>query len=179
MRFSIIAIIALICLTTSPAAQVKLGFSAYAGGGVDFPMDDLNTYWKNGYHGSLGIGYRLSPGLEAVGRYGYHSMPSDTNETVDEFFADSKQDIEIHEYAVDLKANLAMPGMRFRPYGFISAGWAQMPDEGEFFYGIGGGIRVIALPRIDLFLEARYNRVTIDDYDVNYIPITMGVSVNL
>lgn len=163
------------------SAQVNLGLNGYAGGGISFPLKDLEKNWKTGHHGAIGVGYRLTPGLEGVGRFAYHmfpvSLPGDTAGMVAP--ADITQDFDIHEYGIDLRANLAAPGLNFRPYGLIGAGMAKLPSEKKFFYCVGGGIKATLFPRINLFIEARYTRISVDDFDISYVPVSAGLNLSL
>lgn len=175
-------ILILVSVMTAPlSAQPKIGIDGYAGGGISFPLKDLAKNWKTGHHGGIGIGYRLTPGLEGVGRYTYHmfpfSLPGDTAGIV--AAADITQDFEVHEYGIDLRANLATPGLNFRPYGLIGAGLAKMPDETKLFYCVGGGIKFTLFPRINLFIETRYTRISVDDFDISYVPVSAGLNLSL
>lgn len=179
MRTFFLTAVLLCLLAAASAAQMGLGLNAYAGGGISFPLDDLNTYWQPAYHGMLGAGFSLTPGLEGVARYAYFAFPADEDVPPGESFADATDDFTAHEYGVDLRASLATPGFRFRPYGLVGAGFVKMPDDSKFFYCIGGGFKVTAFPKVNFFLEARYSRVSVDDFDVGYAPVTVGLNLAL
>lgn len=172
--------ILLLCLLTVPAsAQSGLGISGYAGGGISFPFQDLNTFWDPAFHGTVGIGVRLTPGLDAVGRYAYRSFGIDKDVIVDEAANEIGGDFKIHEYGVDISANLSAPGIPVRPFGLIGVGLAKIDGDSEFFYSIGAGIKAGLMPKIDLLAEIRYNKLTMDDLDIGYLPITVGLAVSL
>ncbi len=178
MKYFMILIVILM-LTGISSARIGPGLNIYAGAGINFPTDDLNTTWKDGYHGAAAIGHLLTPGLEGCLRYAYHTFPTEIDSTIDPNFADTKKDFDVHEFNIDFRANLAVPVSRFRPYGLIGIGLAKTPDENKLFYCVGGGFKMSLLPKISLFLEGRYTRVTFDSFDVGYIPITLGVSLSL
>jgi hypothetical protein len=161
------------------SAQPTSGINAYAGGGATFPFNDLNTFWENGYHGTVGVGFRLTPGLEGVARYAFHTFPAEEDVILPEGLADISEDFDINEYGIDIRANLAAPGLGFRPYGLVGAGIAKMPDKSEFFYSIGGGFKVSAIPRLNFFLEGRYMRVSVNDFEFSYAPVTVGLNLSL
>jgi len=181
MKNNIMLLIVVTMMTASLSAQTKIGLDGYAGGGVGLPMKDLEANWKTGHHGSIGFGYSLTPGLEAVARYAYNlfpvSLPEDTAGIIAP--ADITQDFDVHEFGIDIRANLAATGLRFQPFGLIGAGMARMPAEEKMFYSIGGGIKVALLSQLNLYVEARYTRISVDDFDISYVPVTAGLNLGL
>jgi len=182
MMKKIILILLLVSIMAGPlSAQLKIGIDGYAGGGLSFPAKDLNANWKTGQHGMLGIGYNLTPGLDAVAFYAYRTFPASPPADTTGIIAPANitEDFKIHEYGLDLRANLAMTGMKFRPYGLVSAGMAKMPKETKMFYSVGGGIKTGLMPKVYLFLEARYTHVSVDDFDISYVPVMAGLNLSL
>ena len=180
MKFPVIVLVMMILiLPVVVSAQIDPNFNIYAGGGVGFPTDDLNTTWKDGFHGAISFGFLMSPGLEGALRYAYHNFPTEIDSTIVPNIADTKDDFEVQEFSFDFRANLAAPEFRFRPYGLIGVGLARTPRENKLFYCVGGGIKVLLMPKISLFLEGRYTRIPFDSFDVGYIPVTLGVAVGL
>lgn len=158
------------------SAQTNMGLTLYAGGGPAAPFADVQDSWKIGGHGSAAFGFPLTGGLEGVGRYSYYSFPlGDDPDPVS--FADTDDDLTIHEFAAEVRAQLAPPGVKIRPYGIIGAGLAGPPNRTEFFYCVGGGFRFSAAPNIDFFVEGRYSLISVEDYSVSYIPITIGLQI--
>lgn len=179
MKTVILTIALIILVAGTSSAQTGLGFNLYAGGGGDVPLDDLKTYWKTGFHGTIGLGRSLSPGIEIVARYAYHTFPTEGLSDTVQLFGNSEADLDLHEYGIDFRANLAAPGLKFRPYGLIGLGFVKIPSANKFFYCVGGGFKVAAMPKLNFFLEARYTRITLDDFEVGYVPITIGLNLSL
>jgi opacity protein-like surface antigen len=190
MKIFITAVIAIALCTAPAAAQVSLGFNIYGGGGLSTPTTDLSDLCKSGYHGMAGLGFSPVPMLETVARFGYHSFP---------FKEDDDENFTISEYGLDVRANLAAPGLKFRPYALIGAGVAKynfsqdifdiisgtlgdlgsLEPKTKFFYCFGGGIKVNALPKLNFFLEGRYCKISVTEGNLDYIPITGGLNISL
>ena len=47
--------------------------------------------------------------------------------------------------------------------------------ENHFGFNIGGGIKVPFSSSFETFVEARYNRVTLDQGNISFVPITVGI----
>jgi len=157
-------------------AQTIMGLNLYGGGGLTAPFADVEDSWKVGGHGSVAFGYPLTAGLEGAGRYSYHSFPlGDNPDSVS--FADVNDHLIIHEFAGEVRAQLTPPGLKIRPYGIIGAGLAGLPDRTEFFYCVGGGFKFSAAPNIDFFIEGRYSLISVEDYSVSYVPVTIGIHI--
>jgi hypothetical protein len=179
MKALILTVISLILFIGTTWGQTPIPFGFYAGGGFDFPFDELDDYWDTGNHGMIGIGYSLTPGLEGVLNYAYHSFSAKSDTDPIPSFADISEDFEVHEYSIDFKGYLAMPGMRLRPYGFFGAGIARLSDESEFFYKVGFGFKRKIVTGLNFFFEGRYTRITVETTDINYLPITIGLNLTL
>jgi opacity protein-like surface antigen len=179
MRIIVPAIFVILVFAVSASAQTGPGISGYAGGGISFPFQDLNTYWKQTFHGTIGIGMRLTPGLDAVGRYAYRSFGADADVEIEDNIGGIGEDFKIHEYGIDLSANLSAPGVPVRPFGLIGIGLAKIHGDSEFFYTFGGGIKAGLMPKIDLIIEIRYNKLTLDELDISYMPITIAIGASL
>ncbi len=178
MKILLSCIGTVLVLAAFSSARAGQGLDLYAGGGFSFPLTDVSGSWSNGTHGTAAIGYGLTPGLEGVGRISYHSFPvEDDPDTAS--FADTENDLTVHEYAGEIRAQLTPPGIQLRPYGLVGIGFARLPDKTEFFYCVGGGLKFSVLPRLNLFVEGRYSWVSVKDYSVNYFPVTVGVNLSL
>ncbi len=168
----------LLIMTGTAAAQSSIGLNVFAGGGLTVPLQDMKDSWKIGGHGDVGFGFSLTPGLDAGGRYHFFALPlDDSPDSVS--FVDTDDDLTVHEFSGEIRALLSPPGINIRPYGIIGIGFAKFPDRTEFFYCVGGGLKYGIIPRLDFFIEGRYNWVSIEDYSVSYIPLSIGVSLSL
>lgn len=186
----IIAAVVILTTAVSPVMSQGLGINFYAGGGLSVPMENLKDLWKTGYQGSVGLGLTPVPTLETVARFGYHAFPSKKDST-------GNKDFTISEYGLDVRANLAAPGFKFRPYALIGAGFAKyefatttvdqvvgaalegLEPKTKFFYCFGGGIKVNAAPKLNFYLEGRYTKISVPMGKIDYIPISMGLNLSL
>jgi len=179
MRIIIPAIFLFFLLAIPVSAQSRLGINAYAGGGMSFPFQDLDTYWKHTFHGTVGVGIGLTPGLDAVARYAYRPFGIDKDAINDDGINGTGEDFKINEYGIDLSANLSAPEIPVRPYGLIGIGLAKIMGNSEFFYSFGGGIKIGLVSKIDLLAEIRYNKLTMDRWEISYMPITVGIGASM
>jgi opacity protein-like surface antigen len=183
MKKLILTLAAVMLLAGVSAAQTGIGLNAYIGGSVAVPMNDLNKFWNTGYQGMVGVGFNLTAGLEGVARFAYNSFPDDPQAVIkdanDSSFANMTQDFLIREYSLDIRANLGAPEFRMRPYALIGVGLAKLNSDDKFFYSIGAGFKVTAMPRLNFFLEERYTLISFDTYDVGFIPVTLGLNLSL
>jgi len=170
-------VVLLVVLAACTSAATSAGLNLSIGGGVAVPLQDLKTYWKSGASGAAVIGYRLTPGFEPALRYAMSLLPSrgERNET----FAKTYEDMTLKEFAGEIRAHLTPPGVGMRPYALAGAGAAWVPDKGRFYYYIGGGIRTVLTPRLDLLVEGRYAAVSIGDYTVSFVPLNIGITLAL
>ncbi|MDD4051168.1 MAG: outer membrane beta-barrel protein [candidate division Zixibacteria bacterium] len=175
-------------LAGTAVAQTEMGVNLYGGGGVSFPSSDLSDVGKTGYHGLVGVGFSPVPSIETAARFAYNSFA--VKDGGDDKFT-------VSEYGLDIRANLAAPVFNVRPYALIGGGFAKydfpsslpvemldgvlagIKPETEFFYCIGGGIKVNAMPRVDFFLEARYTKLSASDRNLDYLPVSVGLSLAL
>lgn len=175
-------------LAGAAAAQPGIGFNLYGGGGVSIPSSDLGDVGKTGYHGSVAVGISPVPSMETAARFAYNSFGI---KDVD------GEKFTVSEYGLDIRANLAAPGFNFRPYALVGGGLAKydfpstLPTEmlegaltgvkpdTKFFYCIGGGIKVNALPKVNFFLEARYTKLAAEDQNLDYLPLSIGLNLAL
>lgn len=178
MKTAVITVMMIGILSGISVAQANLGLDFYAGAGITIPLQDVKTGWKIGGQGSLGAGYIFTPGLETVVRYSYYSFPS-KDELLDSSFADSQKKLSIKEASLEMHGQLSPPTSRIRPFGFVGIGLAKLPDDNFFFYCVGGGLKFPALPKVNFFLEVRYNWVSVTDYSVNYMPLSAGINLSL
>jgi len=178
MKAVLSAAIILILMAGTASAQVSMGLDFYGGGGISIPLQDVKTGWKIGGQGSLAAGYAVTPGLETVVRYSYLSFPT-KSDLLDSSFANSEEKLTVHEASLELHGQLAAPTNRARPYGLVGLGLANLPDDNYFFYCVGGGLKIFAMPSVNFFVEVRYSWVSVTNFSVNYVPLTAGINLSL
>lgn len=178
MKTAVITVMMIGMLTGISVAQVNLGLDFYAGAGISIPLQDVKTGWKIGGQGSIAAGYTITPGLQTVVRYSYYSFPS-KGDLLDSSFADSQEKLTVKEASLEMHGQLSPPTSRVRPFGFVGIGLARLPDDNFFFYCVGGGLKFPALPKVNFYIEARYNWVSVTDFSVNYVPVSAGINLSL
>ena len=75
-----------------------------------------------------------------------------------------------------------LPGVSFSPYIIGGAG-LYTPNTGvgnnrenKFGFNVGGGIKIPLSSSFQTFVEARYNRVSLDNgVNLSFIPVTVGI----
>jgi len=79
MKKILIAATIVLVVPVLVAAQTPQPFSLYVGSAVSLPTspEAFADFYKTGFHGSVGVGYKVSPGLQAVGKVEYHRFKLD------------------------------------------------------------------------------------------------------
>ena len=180
----IILLLGILALTaTTASAQAGIGLNLYGGGGITLPQSDLKNSFKTGTHGMLSAGISAMPQLETAARFMYIRLP-----LKDE--SNGKSHLTIQEYGIDLRVKLAPPGFGFKPFALVGAGVAKsemssdqtiglIEAKSKFFYAFGVGAMIAFVPKVNLFIEGRYSKVSVPDGNMTYIPITAGINVSL
>lgn len=148
-------------------------FQIGAAAGVAFPTGDLGNIANTGWNVTLAVGYKptLTPiGVRVEAAYNQFGLEAfDGNVNIPAF-----------------TGNLvyAMPGVSFSPYVIGGAGLYRRnvdlagggsTGDNHFGFNIGGGIKIPLSSSFETFAEARYNRVSVDQGDLSFIPITIGI----
>jgi len=165
----------------------------YAGGGLTLKSapQEFTDFHKEGYHLMAGLGFRLIPLIEAVGKLEYHSFSKDFDE-----FAPSITDIEggtrrLLMFGADARLGADVPTAPMTPFLFAGLGLARMsendlvtaveiaylqPDaETDLYLNIGGGIEFKMLHVLNVFVQGKYVTVRQEGDDLVIIPITVGI----
>ena len=84
----ILAILAIL-LTFGAVASAQIPsspVSLYVGGALSIPTapESFTTSFKNGYHGSLGLGFDVNPAFELIGKVEYHTFNFDFDQAAAE-----------------------------------------------------------------------------------------------
>jgi hypothetical protein len=162
---------------TAPAASAQSsmtsGFQIGATAGVAIPTGDLGTFTNTGYNVTVAAGYSPmdSPiGIRLEAAYNQFGLQNGGgNENIPAF-----------------TGNLVytLPGASFSPYAIGGAGlyrtntdFTGLGSSGEnhFGFNIGGGVKIPLSTSFETFVEARYNRVSLNGGSFDFIPITVGV----
>ena len=163
-----------VVLTAAPAsAQGYNPFQIGAAGGIAFPTADLGNAANTGYDVAVMVGYKSQDtpiGVRAEAAYNqFGSRVFNGNVTIPSF-----------------TGNLVfgLPTGMLSPYAIGGAGLYRTnvnlagggsAGENHFGFNIGGGIKIPLSTSFETFIEARYNRVTVNNGSFSFIPVTFGV----
>ncbi len=188
--FAIILITALAAVTQAQAPQMP--FSIYAGGLLSVPSspDQFKDSYKNGWHGFAGLGFKLLPPVQVVGKFEYHSFKYDFDAFGPET-SGSGGTRGIAMYGLDAVASVNVPGAPIRPFILAGGGYSRITygafsddiiivvpeNENKFYYNFGGGLQMKFLPQVDFFAQIRYVSIATDGDKTALMPISIGVKI--
>ena len=183
----------LVLFALSASAQIPTPFSFYAGGALSVPSspEGFSDGWKTGYHGMAGVGYKMSPKFQLVGKLEYHNFSADVSNYPDLDGGNAK----IMMYGVDGRFSLGLPMTPIKPFFFGGGGIAHvewdeftgtnlitstlnsyLPEaENKFYYNAGAGVEFAFGPTMNFFVQGRYVSVATEGEKMSYIPITLGL----
>jgi len=155
------------------SAQGYNPFQIGASGGIAFPTADLGNAANTGYNVAVILGYKpeLTPiGVRAEAAYNQFGSKNFSG------------NVNIPSFTGNLVFGL--PTGMLSPYAIGGAGLYRTnatvtglgsAGENHFGFNIGGGIKIPLSPSFETFVEARYNRVTLNNGSFSFIPVTFGV----
>ena len=152
--------------------------------------------FKNGWHGSLGVGFNVSPMLELVGKLEYHTFKFDFDAS--EVFSTgySGGTNKMWMFGGDLKFSPSLPALPVSPYvlgGLGIANTKQSELDGptslaldllnevisesqtKLYWNMGAGFALKTGPTFSLFAQARYVNIASDGGSSAFIPVTVGL----
>jgi opacity protein-like surface antigen len=170
----LVAVAALLTTGSAARAQAYNPFQIGASAGVAIPVSDLSNTTNTGYNVTVALGYQpqfLPIGVRAEAAYnqfGFQNGGGSTN---------------VAAFTGNLV--LGLPIATFSPYAIGGAGLYHVNvalngltggSDNHFGFDIGGGIKIPFSSSFQTFIEARYNRVTINGGgNQSFVPITVGV----
>ncbi len=174
------------------SAQVPQPFSFYGGGAITIPAspDGFDALYKTGWHGMAGVGYKMAPKMQVVGKFEYHNFATD--------FEGLSIDGGNNKYAMfgaDARFSPSVPALPFKPFVFGGMGLAHItyddftgtdlmtsvlnaaiPDaQNKVYYNFGAGFDITAGPAWSLFVQGRYVSIATEGASTAFIPFTLGV----
>jgi len=168
------AVIALSAASASAGAQFSSNpFQIGASAGIAFPTSDLGDIANTGYNVTVAVGYKpaLTPiGVRLEAAYNQFGLK------------DVDGNVNIPAFTGNLVYSL--PSVSFSPYVIGGAGLYRTnvdidgggsAGENRFGFNVGGGIKIPLSSSFETFVEARYNRVTVDNGSMSFIPISVGI----
>jgi opacity protein-like surface antigen len=172
MLSTLAGVVAIAASASNAGAQFSSNpFQIGASAGIAFPS--LGNAASTGYNVTLAVGYKpmyLPIGVRAEAAWNQFGRQGGGNS------------INIPAFTGNLVYTL--PGISFSPYVIGGAGLyrpninvnsVEIPDENHFGFNIGGGIKIPLSSSFETFVEARYNRVTVDNGNLSFIPVTVGI----
>jgi len=143
------ALVAVAAATSNASAQLSSNqFQIGGAAGIAFPMGDLSDVVNTGYNVTLAVGYKpmLTPiGVRVEAAYNEFGGQAGVN------------NINVPAFTGNLV--YALPGVSFSPYIIGGAGLYKIPLSSSF----------------ETFVEARYNKVSVDNFNLSFVPITVGI----
>lgn len=171
--FALVAGLVLVSMPASAQLSVVKPISLGIAGGGSLPMSDMSDVSNTGYNGTLAIAIKLPMipvGLRLDGAY--NSFGSKVG--------DSK--LNVASGTANLTYNL--PSIGVSPYVIGGVGYysslvtgGALPSSArsnDFGWNAGAGIK---LPFVvfSAFVEARYNRVSMEGGSMEFMPLTFGI----
>ena len=161
--------------TASAHAQVAVG----VGGGVTIPIGDFGDLAKTGWHGLANVGYNMPSGLGVRGDFYYGQNNADAGS------GKAKLAGGFGNLLYNFKSASVQPYV-IGSIGFINAkfesGLGGLPSSNsstKIAFGGGAGLKFKAGTDSHIFVEGRYISVNTEGTNLNFIPITVGISFGL
>ncbi len=198
MRKLLIVSTILLVVPALASAQAPQPFSLHLGTAVSLPTSpqEFADFYKMGFHGSAGIGYKLSPGVQAVAKIEYHRFQLDAE--ADPLLAGLNVDgghNNMWMFGGDLRYAFDMPQAPLQPYVLGGLGLAhisiselsssnplatglndyQPEAQNKVYFNVGTGVELATGPMWSLFAQVRYVSVQTEGDPSGFIPITLGL----
>lgn len=187
---------------TLSSAQVSVPspFSLYASGAISVPTSPstFKEIYKTGLHGSIGVGFKLAPNFQAIGKIEYHQFKLDGDG-----FADATGITGVTDgtnrmlmFGVDGRFSLGLPAAPIKPFILGGIGIARLSQteysgtntlatstlnsflpasQSKVYFNIGGGADLASGPAFSLFAQIRYVSIATSDGSSAFIPISLGI----
>lgn len=199
MKKLVMALIIFILFSASVSAQAPNPFSLYVGGAISMPTSNaFNDNFKNGLHGSVGVGYKMMPGFQLIGKIEYHTFKFDFDNSAlfDGVSGFSGGTNKMWMFGADGRYSFNLPSAPIQPYMLGGIGMAQVKqtefdgptslslslfnevvaqDQTEFYFNIGGGFDLKSGPAWSLFAQVRYVSIATGGEASTFIPLTVGL----
>lgn len=196
MRKILTILAILLAFGSIASAQVPSSpVSIYAGGALSIPTapESFKTSFKNGYHGSLGLGFSASPLFELVGKVEYHTFNFDFDPAYSDYTGGTNK---MWMFGGDVKVNPSVPAFPVSPYILAGVGLANIKqsefkgpaslslsvlnsaiseDQTKFYWNTGAGFTLKTSPVFSLFAQVRYVSIATDNETSAFIPVTIGL----
>ena len=172
---TLVASAAFLAATAPARAQGYNPFQIGASAGIAFPTGDLGNVANTGYDVTVMVGYKpqFTPiAFRAEAAYNqFGSQVFNGNVNIPAFTGNLVFDVPIGTLTPYV---IGGAGLYRTSVDVTGAGTGS---ENDFGFNIGGGIRIPLSTSFETFIEARYNRVTLQNNggSFSFIPVTFGV----
>lgn len=198
MKKCIFVVVALFVLTSVVSAQAPTPISLYVGGAISIPNgpDEFKDNYKNGYHGFAGLGYKLAPNFQAVGKIELNRFPLDVG-SIPSFVGEdiTGGNNNMLMFGLDGRYSFGLPAAPLKPFIIGGGGLARLsatslegtsdliaslneyqPDsQTKVYFNVGAGVELKAGPMWQLFAQVRYVSVATDGDPASFIPFSLGL----
>ena len=186
----------LIAFTASVSAQMPSSpVSVYAGGALSIPTapESCKASFKNGFHGSVGVGFDINPMFEVIGKVEYHTFKFDFDQALSGYTGGTNK---MWLFGGDLKFSPSLPAMPISPYVLGGVGMANIKqsefegptslalsllnqviseDQTKLYWNMGAGFGLMTSPAFSLFAQVRYVNIATEGESSAFIPVTVGL----
>jgi opacity protein-like surface antigen len=177
-RFILPTLAALVAIAAAaPDANAQSSSNPFQIGGaagIAFPTGDLGTATNTGYNVTLAVGY--NPAASPIGlRF---------EAAYNEFGFQGGGGGNFNIPAFTANAVFALPASGFTPYVIgggglyrpgASSAFGTTSSENHFGFNVGGGVKLPLSTSFETFIEARYNYVSVNNGNLSFIPVTVGI----
>lgn len=168
-----VAAAAVAAVAPQARAQGYNPFQIGASGGIAFPTSDLGNAANTGYNVAFAVGYKplaMPFGLRAEAAYNEFGLQGvNGNINIPSFTANATFDLPAAGFTPYAIGGAGL----YRPGAVTSLGTSQ--TENHFGFNVGGGIKLPLSSSFETFVEARYNRVSVNGGSLSFIPVTVGI----
>jgi len=199
MKKSLFVLAAVFAVASVASAQVGPPVSLHVGGAVSLPNspDAFADFYKTGFHGMAGLGYKLMPNFQMIGKIEFHRFALDVD--ADPSLAAAEITGGGHNnlwmFGADGRYAFGLPAAPFKPFVLGGVGFARMsisdlegtnpliasfneynPEaQTDFYFNLGVGVELATGPMWSMFAQVRYVSVATEGESSAFIPITLGV----
>ncbi|MDQ3674290.1 MAG: porin family protein [Gemmatimonadota bacterium] len=171
--FALVASVVLVSMPASAQLSVLKPISLGIAGGGALPMSDFSDVSNTGYNGTLALGIKLPMipvGLRFDGALNH--------------FGSKVGDGTLSIISGTANATYNLPSVGVSPYVIAGAGMyssvataSGLPSSArsnDFGWNAGAGIN-LPVGFFKAFVEARYNRVSVEGGSMEFVPMTFGI----
>lgn len=190
-------LIILLVMAASAFAQVPkpVPFSIYAAGAITVPNspDGFSENYNTGYHFYGGLGMKMFPLMQVVGKAEYTNMSFDFGDNGDLSGGNST----IWMFGADSRFSFGAPMVPFKPFVFGGAGLAnitfddvsgsddvlvtaindEISDEtmNKLYWNVGAGFEFKTSPMMSFFVQGRFVSIATEGDPTVMIPFSLGL----